>query len=275
MRVSLRYVGDSGFQIGIGEDIGVHQSTVSRTVTNVITRIVQKSNIWIRFPTSCEDLHNAKNKWQEKFNFPSAIGAIDCTHIPILKPFIHADEYVNRKNFARINVQATCNSNEEFTSVDVSWPGSVHNSWIWKNSDIYNVIKWNRARAVLLRDCGYGIAPWLMTPFRIAETAEQRSYNRLFTRERVIIERCFGQLKQRFPILHNKIRVDTEKVPSLVMSCFILHNVAKHLNDEEIHNQHAADYAAREVNSEQMQYQELFMFIQIYKLCRYMLKKDV
>ncbi|CAH2011546.1 unnamed protein product [Acanthoscelides obtectus] len=65
-----------------------------------------------------------------------AIGAIDCTHIPILNPFIHADEYVNRKNFASINVQATCNSNEEFTSVDVSWPGSVHDSRIWKNSDI-------------------------------------------------------------------------------------------------------------------------------------------
>ncbi|CAH2008273.1 unnamed protein product [Acanthoscelides obtectus] len=184
------------------------------------------------------------------------IGAVDCTHIPILKPFMHADKYVNRKNFASINVQATCNSNEEFTSVDVSWPGSVHDSRIWKNSDIYNVMKWNRASAVLLGDSGYGIASWLMTPFRIAETSEQTSYNRLFTRERVIIERCFVQLKQRFPILHNKIRVDTEKVPCLVMRCFILHNVAKHLNDkdfavyipgdgeqEEIHNQHTADYA--------------------------------
>ncbi|CAH1958282.1 unnamed protein product [Acanthoscelides obtectus] len=173
MRVLLRYVGDPGFQIGIGEDIGVHQSTVSRIVTNVTTRIVQKSNIWIRFPTSSEDLHNAKNKWQEKFNFPSAIGAIDCTHIPILKPFIHADEYVNRKIFASINVQATCNSNEEFTSVDISWPASVRDSRIWENSDIqvYNVMKWNRASAVLLGDSGYVIAPWLMTPFRIAETA--------------------------------------------------------------------------------------------------------
>ncbi|CAH1974457.1 unnamed protein product [Acanthoscelides obtectus] len=108
----------------------------------------------------------------KKFHFPSAIGAIDCTHIPILKPFIHADEYVNRKNFASINVQATCNSNEEFTSVDVSWPGYVHDSQIWKNSDIYNVMKWNRTSAVLLGDSGYGLAPWLMTPFRIAETAE-------------------------------------------------------------------------------------------------------
>ncbi|CAH2017260.1 unnamed protein product, partial [Acanthoscelides obtectus] len=118
------------FQIGIGEAIGVHQSTASRTVSNVITRIVRKSSIWIRFPTTCEDLHNAKMSGKK------TIGAIDCTHIPILNPFIHANEYVNRKNFASINVQATCNSNEEFTSVDVSWPGSVHDSRIWKNSDI-------------------------------------------------------------------------------------------------------------------------------------------
>ena len=196
---------------------------------------MQKSNVWIKFPSSHEDLTNAKNKWQEKFNFPSVIGAVDCTHVPILKPSIHGDEYVNRKNFASINVQATCNSNEEFTSVDASWPGSVHDSRIWKNSDVYNVMQWNRASAVLLGDSGYGIAPWLMTPFRVADTPEQRSYNRLFTRERVIIERCFGQLKQRFPILHNKIRVDIGKVPSLVMSCFILHNVAKRLNDEDFH----------------------------------------
>ncbi|CAH1983715.1 unnamed protein product [Acanthoscelides obtectus] len=57
----LPYVG--GFQIGIGEDIGVHQSTVSRTVTNVITRIVQKSSIWIRFfPTSCQFRRDAMSR---------------------------------------------------------------------------------------------------------------------------------------------------------------------------------------------------------------------
>ncbi|CAH1981713.1 unnamed protein product [Acanthoscelides obtectus] len=43
MRVFLRYVGDPGFQIGIGEAIGVHQSTASRTVSNVITRIVRRA----------------------------------------------------------------------------------------------------------------------------------------------------------------------------------------------------------------------------------------
>lgn len=232
MRIFLRYIGDPGFQTGVGEDIGVHQSTVSLIVATVMAAIIQKSNVWIKFPSTTEALHHEKEKWLEKYDFPSAIGAIDCTHIPIIIPALHGDEYVNRKGFCSINVQATCNVREEFTSVDVSWPGAFHDSRIWKNSDIFNIMQLNRASALLLGDSGYGLTPWLMTPFKDAVTPEQTSYNKCLTRERVIIERCFGQLKQRFPILHHKIRVNTEKVPSLILNCFILHNVAKHRKDE-------------------------------------------
>jgi hypothetical protein len=56
-------------------------------------------------------------------------------------------------------VQATCNSEEWFTSVDVSWPGSVHDARIWRNSDIKRVMEENREKALLLGDEGYGIAP--------------------------------------------------------------------------------------------------------------------
>lgn len=130
MLVFLRYVADPGFQ----HAVGVHKSTVSKTVYNVMGAIIRKTNAWIKFSTSMDDLQNEKVKWQEKYKFPSAIGAINCTHIPILKPSVHGDEYVNRKKFTSINVQATCNSVEEFTSLNVSWPGSVHDARIWKNS---------------------------------------------------------------------------------------------------------------------------------------------
>nr|CAI5851287.1 unnamed protein product [Callosobruchus analis] len=64
-----------------------------------------------------------------------------------------------------------------------------------------------------------------MTPYRDVVTLEQNLYSRYLTTERVIIESCFGKLKQRFPMLHLKIRVKTEKIPSLLLSCFILHNI--------------------------------------------------
>lgn len=233
MKVFLRYIGDPGFQVGVGEDIGIHRSTVSKTVYFVMAAMLRKTDVWIKFPTSTEDMEIEKAKWQSKYTFPNAIGVIDCTHIPIVKPSVHGDEYLNRKRFTSVNVQATCDALDMFTSVDATWPGSVHDARIWRNSDIYPIMERNTASALLLGDSGYGIAPWLMTPFSPPANQIETEFNRCFTRERVTIERCFGQVKQRFPMLQHKIRIKLEKVPSFILCCFILHNVAKKLNDPD------------------------------------------
>lgn len=234
MKIFLRYVGDPGFQTGVGEDIGVHQTSVSKVVTQVADQMIEKCGQWIKFPRTPADVIEAKERWQTKYTFPCAVGVIDCTHIKIKKPPLHADEYINRKGYHSINVQATCNADEWFTSIDASWPGSVHDSRIWSNSEICNITRneFQRSNALLLGDEGYGIAPWLMVPFRNPNTPAEHAYNNLFTKERVIIERCFGQLKQRFPMLQYKVRVSIEKVSKLVICCFMLHNVAKYLHDE-------------------------------------------
>ena len=71
-----------------------------------------------------------------------------------------------------------------------------------------------------------------MTPWRNPVTLEQRHYNKIFCKERVIIERCFGQLKARFPVLQYKVRSKIEKVPSIITCCVVLHNIAKFLKDD-------------------------------------------
>lgn len=230
MKICLRYLSDPGYQKGIGQELGVSQATVSRTVTAVIESIVAQSNYWIKFPSTNNELMDAKQLWQSKYRFPTAIGAVDCTHIGILKPNRHGDEYVNRKGQPTLNVQATCDAREMFTSVDVSWPGSVHDSRIWRNSQT-RVHLQNKTNAVLLADDGYGIEPWLMTPFRNPAPGPELNYNKLLKKERVIIERCFGQLKRRFPILQYVCRVKLENVPKIIVACIVLHNVAKTLKD--------------------------------------------
>ncbi|CAH1381640.1 unnamed protein product [Tenebrio molitor] len=106
MRIFLRNMADPGFQTGIGEEVGVHQSTVSKTISDVLIRILENSNEWIKFPFTNDSINEAKQQWQERYHFPAAIGTLDCTHVRILKPSIHDDEYVNRKMFASLNVQA-------------------------------------------------------------------------------------------------------------------------------------------------------------------------
>ncbi len=58
-------------------------------------------------------------------------------------------------------------------------------------------------------------------------------FNKIYAKDRVIIERCFGQLKRRFPTLHYKLRVKLDRIPGMIIACAVLHNISKYLNDEE------------------------------------------
>ncbi|CAH1996724.1 unnamed protein product [Acanthoscelides obtectus] len=222
MKICLRY------QQGIGQELGVSQATVSRTVDRIVNSIVAQSNEWIKFPTTNHELVEAKRIWQSMYKFPTAIGVIDCTHIGILKPNRHGNEYINRKGKPTLNVQVTCDAREMFTSVNVSWSGSVHDSRIWRNSQTISQLI-NKANVVLFGDDGYCIEPCLMIPFRNPTPGAEINYNKLLKQERVIIVRCFG----RFPILQYVCRVKLENVPKIIIACIVLHNVAKSLGDPD------------------------------------------
>ncbi|CAH1964379.1 unnamed protein product, partial [Acanthoscelides obtectus] len=179
-------------------------------------------------PASCEVKAYDAHQYSIRYQLVQLI-----VHIGILKPNRHGDEYIHQNEKPTLNVQATCDAREMFTSVDVSWPGSVHDSRIWRDSQTRSQLI-NKANVVLLGHDGYGIGPWLRTPFRNPTPGAEINYNKLLNQERVIIDRCFSQLKRRFPILQYVCRVKLENVPKIIIACIVLHNVAKSLGDPDI-----------------------------------------
>ncbi|KAG5895873.1 hypothetical protein JTB14_012256 [Gonioctena quinquepunctata] len=101
----------------------------------------------------------------------------------------------------------------------------------WKRSSVCRTLR-GFDHIVLIADQGYGIEKCLMTPHYNPVTPQKRAFNDLLQRERVIIERCFGQLKQRFPISQGTVRVRLNFVPTLIVAFVILHNIAKYFKDE-------------------------------------------
>ena len=141
IELTLRYLADPGFQRSVGYEMGVTQSTLSKTLQSTLPTNASKAAKWITFPSSDEEVKQTKEDIFVSHKFPMCVGAIDCTHARIQKPKGRfGDEFINRKFFPSINVQATCNNQYIFTSVDCGWPGSVHDNRIFKNSDIYTVI---------------------------------------------------------------------------------------------------------------------------------------
>lgn len=138
VEITLRYLANPGFQTHIAEQTGFHQSTVSRVINETVPLIAGMAGDWIQFPSNGSEKQCAKERWFAEMGFPCCIGAIDCTHVRIDKPSgSFGDEYINRKGFPSLIVQATCNEKCVFTSVDVSWPGSVHDNRIFRTSQLY------------------------------------------------------------------------------------------------------------------------------------------
>ena len=134
----------------------------------------------------------------------------------------HPDEYVNRKNFT--SVQLVCDGKEKFTNVVAKWPGSVHDARVLKMISLSQILPNLPGQPLDLGDSGYGIAPYLTVPYSNPQTGQQRCFNRVFTIEHVIIERCIGQLKRRFPAIAHPVRIKLERIPGLIVSCVVLHN---------------------------------------------------
>lgn len=93
--------------------------------------------------------------------FSKAVGAIDGCHICIKPPNTHKEDYFNYKQFHSIQMQAICDDTGRFINVFIGYPGSVHDTRIFKNSPIYLNAEYPPKGYFLLDDGGY---PCLETP---------------------------------------------------------------------------------------------------------------
>jgi hypothetical protein len=159
--------------------------------------------------------------------FPQVIGAIDGTHIPIKSPGGNeAELYRNRKGYFSINVQAIVDSTCKFTDIVVRWPGATHDATIFNNSLICQRFEQNEFDGFLLGDSGYPCRRYLLTPFLNLDTHAQLRYNRSHIVTRTVVEKTFGQWKERFRCLLTPLRLALPTSQNVVIATACLHNLA-------------------------------------------------
>ena len=130
---ALRFYATGTFQLVDGELCSISQPSASRSIRRVSVALSHKADEIINFPSEDEALARCKADWYDVAGMPDIVGAIDGTHVEIQSPgpFIEY-AYVNRKNKHSINVQAICTANRKFINIVAKWPGSTHDSRIFK-----------------------------------------------------------------------------------------------------------------------------------------------
>ena len=209
---------------------GLGRSTVGQIVLEtshaIATHLLPQ---YVQIPQE-ENLREVIEGFETCWGFPQAAGAIDGTHIPIVRPDDSASDYYNRKGYYSVIMQSTVDFRGLFIDVYIGWPGKVHDARVFVNSSLYQkgntsalFPDWKRSICgvevsafvcdemtafndthsplkvplVVLGDPAYPALPWLMKPFSDTGhlTAGQKLYNYRQSRARMVVENAFGRLK--------------------------------------------------------------------------------
>lgn len=236
---ALRFYASGSFQQVIGDTLNISQRSVCKAIWNVTDGLVSVADQFIKFPEGAE-IERQKRKFYDIAHFPNVTGCIDCTHIRIQQPPANENplSFFNRKRYYSINCQAVCDSDGKFTNIVARWPGSCHDSFILRQSALWEEFESNqRTNQHILGDAGYPCRTWLLTPYIRPNSPAQNGYNRSHIPTRSLIEQIFGRAKRRFAVLHQEIRVHPSRACLLFTACAVLHNIATERNLEDFDEQ--------------------------------------
>ncbi|XP_033971453.1 putative nuclease HARBI1 [Trematomus bernacchii] len=232
--IALRFFATGSFLYSVGDAENLSKNTVCSAIHKVTQALTGLAESFIVFPGTCPT-QMIKEGFYSMAGFPRVLGCIYCTHIPISASLGENEgDYVNRKSFHSLNIQATCDHRCLITSLDAKWPGSVHDSRIFSESSLCHKLEQGVFSGVLLGDRGYACQPFLMTPYPDPGEGPQTTFNVAHTKTRVRIEMTFGLLKARFTCLRG-LRVALERAVPIITACVVLHNIATMRNERAPH----------------------------------------
>ncbi|CAJ1061262.1 putative nuclease HARBI1 [Xyrichtys novacula] len=223
--LALRFFATGTFMYAVGDAENLSKNTCCKAIHKMARALSDLLDKFVIFPGHLA-LHAIKEGFYALAGFRRVMGAIDCTHIPItasLGP--NEADYVNRKNFHSINTQMTCDHQMMVTSLEAKWPGSVHDSQIFRESQLCRKLEQGLFSGVLLGDRGYACQPYLLTPYPDPGAGPQTLFNVALAKTRVRIEMTFGVIKARFNCLRG-LRMAPERACRVIAACVVLHNIA-------------------------------------------------
>lgn len=144
LALTLRFLATGSYQRNISNDIcgPMSQPTFSRVLSvmlNIRGNLICDKYISLEM-NEIEQTRNM-NYFYENFNMPGTLGALDGTHITILRPVENQHHYYNRKGRHSLNVLVVCDAFANVLFVKSNFPGSNHDAHIWQMSEAREYIQ--------------------------------------------------------------------------------------------------------------------------------------
>ncbi|XP_046975340.1 protein ANTAGONIST OF LIKE HETEROCHROMATIN PROTEIN 1-like [Vanessa cardui] len=195
---------------------------------------------YMKKPQNKQEWKTIANDFEDMWQFPNCLGAVDGKHVRIFPPPGSGSYYWNYKKFHSIVLMACANAKYEFIWCEVGTNGRISDGGAIKNTEFYQKLcahellipqpqkcknSMNDLPFVFIGDEAFALRPDFIKPFNISTLSHERKiYNYRLSRVRRIIENVFGIMTNRFRIFKTSIELSTDRVDVVVLTCCILHN---------------------------------------------------
>ena len=187
-------------------------------------------------PENQEEWQRVSQGFEQKWNFPHAVGAIDRKHVVIQCLPKSGSDYYNYKSFFSVVLFALVDADYNFIFVDVGCQGRISDGPVFKNSQLYKDTESNRLNLpqpsklpnweipipyIILGDDAFGLSDSLMKPYSgfYSKGSPERIFNYRLSRARRVVENAFGILSSVFRVLRKPLLMEPGKASWVVMAC--------------------------------------------------------
>lgn len=192
----------------------------------------------LQFPSSENEWIEIGKNFENRWDFPNCLGAVDGKHIRIRPPPGAGSYFYNYKHFHSQVLMAIANANYEFIYFHFGTNGRVSDGGVINETDFYKnllnnslslpnptIVNGETLPYVFVGDEAFTLRHNFMKPFNKKQlNFQRRIFNYRLSRSRRIIENVFGILVARFGILKTEINMDLDNINKIVMACCALHN---------------------------------------------------
>ena len=213
---TLRFLATGDSYKSIGFAFRIAPNTLSKIVREVCRAIIRVyGDEVLKTPNSPEEWKNVAKGFEERWNLPHAIGAIDGKHIRIKNPKLAGSVYFNHKRYFSIVLLAMVDADYKFLFTDVGAVGSESDAGIFAHSKLNELFENSQANLPLpeplpgdpqgmpieyfmVGDDAFALRTWMMKPYPSRGlNIQERIYNYRISRGRRVVENAFGILANR------------------------------------------------------------------------------
>lgn len=214
--ITLRFLATGDSYKSLGYSFVVAPNTISLIVPETCRAItLAYADEVLRLPATEEEWQQVAQVFEQRWNFPHVIGAIDGKHIRIKNPRRSGSVFFNHKRFYSIVLLALVDAEYNFLYVDIGAAGSESDAGVFTRTGLSTLMDTMQVNLpppepmssdpggrpipyFMVGDDAFALKNYLMKPYPSRGlTRPQRIFNYRQSRARRVVENAFGILANR------------------------------------------------------------------------------